>query len=155
MTVRLAKACGIGQLEIAHWQRGATLHDIGKLGIPDQILLKTTPFTDEDWGYIRRHPQIAYDLLSPIVLLCPALDIPYYHHEKWDGSGYLFGLKGEQIPLSARIFAVVDVFDALTSDHFYRKAWTIEKSLAFIQEQSGRHFDPKVVEVFLKLHASP
>ena len=132
-------------------RRGALLHDIGKMGIPDSILLKPGPLTDEDWVIMRQHPQHAFDLLSAVSYLKPALDIPYCHHEKWDGSGYPRGLKGEQIPLAARIFAVVDVWDALLSDRPYRKAWTKAKTLKHIKAGAGSHFDPAVVEAFMNL----
>jgi len=151
MTVRLALALGVGEEEIVHLRRGAMLHDMGKLGVPDEILLKPSKLTQEEWEIMRRHPQLAYDMLSHIPYLRPALDIPYCHHEKWDGTGYPRGLKGEQIPLSARIFAVVDVWDALSSDRSYRPAWTPERVLAYLREQSGKHFDPRVVEAFLAL----
>jgi HD-GYP domain-containing protein (c-di-GMP phosphodiesterase class II) len=131
-------------------RRGALLHDIGKMGISDTILLKPGSLTDEEWETMRQHPEYAYNLLSPISYLRPALDIPYCHHEKWDGTGYPRGLKGEEIPLAARIFAVVDVWDALRSDRPYRKAWSEEKARAYIREQAGKYFDPRVVEVFLK-----
>jgi HD-GYP domain-containing protein (c-di-GMP phosphodiesterase class II) len=150
MTVRMAKVFGLSADQIAQMQRGALLHDIGKLGIPDLVLHKTSSLSGEEWVLIRRHPQIAYDMLSPIAFLFPALDIPHYHHEKWDGTGYVYGFKGEQIPFAARIFAVVDVYDSLTSDRPYRKAWSKEKALEYIQEQAGKHFDPKVVQVFLR-----
>jgi putative two-component system response regulator len=125
------------------------LHDIGKLGVPDEILRKPGPLTDDEWASMRKHPQFAYDMLAPITYLHPALDIPYCHHEKWDGTGYPRGLKGNQIPLVARVFAVVDVWDAVTSDRPYRKAWPREEALAYIQEQSGKHIDPKMVNAFL------
>ncbi|MEW6718352.1 MAG: HD-GYP domain-containing protein, partial [Chloroflexota bacterium] len=133
-----------------HVRRGALLHDMGKLGIPDTILLKPGPLTEKEWEIMHQHPVYAYELLAPIPYLRPALDIPYCHHENWDGSGYPRKLKGEQIPLVARIFAVVDVWDALRSDRPYRKAWPEEKALAYIQEQAGKHFDPQVVEAFLR-----
>jgi putative nucleotidyltransferase with HDIG domain len=151
MTLRLARAMGMSNSELIHVRRGALLHDIGKMGVPDSILLKPGPLTDEEWEIMRQHPVWAYELLSPIRYLRPALDIPHCHHEKWDGSGYPRGLKGEQIPLAARIFAVVDVWDALCSDRPYRDAWPEEKALAHIREQTGKHFDPRAVEVFLKL----
>jgi putative nucleotidyltransferase with HDIG domain len=151
MTLKLARAAGITEEELVHVRRGALLHDIGKMGVPDSILLKPDKLTDEEWVAMRKHPTFAFELLSPIAYLRPALDIPYCHHEKWDGSGYPRGLKGEQIPLSARIFAIVDVWDALTSDRPYRKAWTSEKALKYIQEQAGSHFDPQVVKAFLEL----
>jgi putative nucleotidyltransferase with HDIG domain len=153
ITMRLAHALGIRESELVHIRRGALLHDIGKMGIPDSILRKPDKLTDDEWEVMRRHPVHAYDLLAPISHLRPALDIPYAHHEKWDGTGYPRGLKGEQIPLAARLFAVVDVWDALTSDRPYRPAWAKEKARAYITEQSGRHFDPRIVEAFLALEA--
>ena len=134
-----------------HVRRGALLHDVGKMGIPDGILLKQGALTDDEWMVMRMHPAFAYELLSPIRYLEQALDIPYCHHEKWDGTGYPRGLKGEQIPLTARIFAVVDVWDALTSDRPYRAAWPKAKVLQYIRELSGQQFDPNVVEAFLKM----
>ena len=148
MTLRLARRFGIDGPELMHVRRGALLHDIGKMGIPDAILNKPGALSDEEWEIMRKHPVYAYEMLSPIQYLRPALEIPYCHHEKWDGSGYPQGLKGEDIPLPARIFAVVDVWDALRSDRPYRAAWPDEKALAYIQEQSGKHFDPRVVELF-------
>ncbi len=150
MTLRLAHAMGLSAAELVHVRRGALLHDMGKLGVPDYILLKPGPLTDEEWVVMRKHPVYVYDLLSPIVFLRKALDIPHYHHEKWDGTGYPRGLKGELIPLTARIFAVVDVWDALRSDRPYRPAWPEEKVRDHLREQAGRHFDPAVVEAFLK-----
>lgn len=149
MTERLARAMGIGDAELVHIRRGALLHDIGKMGVPDGILLKPGKLTDEEWIVMRRHPQLAYEMLLPITYLKPALVIPYCHHEKWDGTGYPHSLKGEQIPLAARIFAVVDVWDALRSDRPYRLGWSDEKVRDHIREQAGKHFDPEVVEVFL------
>jgi len=151
MTLRIAREMGLTAEELAHIRRGALLHDIGKMGIPDAILLKPGSLTDEEWEIMRRHPVYAYQMLSRIDYLRPALDIPYCHHEKWDGTGYPRGLKGEEIPLAARIFAVVDAYDALTSDRPYRPAWPKEKALAYLREQAGRHFDPRVVEVFLQI----
>jgi putative nucleotidyltransferase with HDIG domain len=148
-TVRLARALGIPDAELVHVRRGALLHDIGKMGVPDGILLKPGPLTEEEWVTMRRHPQLAYDLLAPITYLRPALDIPLCHHERWDGTGYPRGLAGEQIPLAARLFAVVDVWDALRSDRPYRERWTEEKTLEHIRSSVGTHFDPKVVELFL------
>ncbi len=148
---RLARAMSLNEPDLVHIRRGALLHDIGKLGIPDSILLKPGPLDEEEMDMIRKHPEIAYEMLSPITYLHPALDIPYCHHEKWDGSGYPRGLKGEQIPLAARIFAVADVWDALLSDRPYRKGWPEEKARAYILEQAGRHFDPQVVGVFFAL----
>ena len=150
MTLRLAQSMGINEKDTIHLRRGALLHDIGKIGIPDHILFKPGAFTDEEWKIMRLHPVYAYDMLAPISYLASALDIPYCHHEKWDGSGYPRGLRGEQIPLAARIFAVADVWDALTSDRPYRKAWMEKETLAYIRDQSGKHFDPQVVKVFLQ-----
>jgi putative nucleotidyltransferase with HDIG domain len=149
-TVQLAREFGLSEEELVYVRWGALLHDIGKMGVPDGILLKPSPLTDEEWVAMKKHPTFAYEMLSPIRYLRRALDIPYYHHEKWDGSGYPNGLKGTLIPLAARIFAVVDVWDALTSDRPYRAAWTKEKTLENIRELSGTHFDPQVVEVFLR-----
>jgi putative two-component system response regulator len=147
----LAKLAGIKGEELLFIRRGALLHDVGKLGVPDSVLLKSDKLTDEEWDIMRRHPQYAYDMIYPIEYLRPSLDIPFCHHEKWDGSGYPRGLKGEDIPLSARIFAIADVWDALTSDRPYRPAWDKQKTLNYINEQSGRHFDPHIVELFNKL----
>jgi response regulator RpfG family c-di-GMP phosphodiesterase len=151
MTIRLAEAIGIKDEAILQIRRGALLHDIGKLGVPDAVLLKPGALSDEEWVIMRRHPQSAYEMLHPIDYLHKALDIPYCHHEKWDGTGYPRGLKGESIPLAARIFSVIDVYDALRSDRPYRKAWTEEKVIEYIREQSGSYFDPKIVELFLKM----
>jgi PAS domain S-box-containing protein/putative nucleotidyltransferase with HDIG domain len=151
MTERLARALGMSEAALVHIRRGALLHDIGKMGVPDSILLKPDKLTDEEWAVMRRHPQLARDLLAPVTFLRPALDIPYCHHEKWDGAGYPRGLKGEAIPLAARLFAVADVYDALTSNRPYRPALSKEEAIQYIREQSGRHFDPQAVEAFLKL----
>jgi PAS domain S-box-containing protein/putative nucleotidyltransferase with HDIG domain len=148
---RLARAMGIGETALVHIRRGALLHDIGKMGVPDRILLKPAKLTDEEWAIMRQHPQFAFELLAPIAFLRPALDIPGCHHEKWDGTGYPRGLKGEQIPLAARLFAVVDVWDALTSDRPYRKAWPEDAALAYLREQAGKHFDPQAVGLFLRV----
>lgn len=153
MTLRLARALGMKEEELVHVRRGALLHDIDKMGVPDSILLKPGPLTPGEWEIMRRHPHYAYEMLSPIAYLRPALDIPYCHHEKWDGTGYPRGLKGEQIPLAARIFAVVDVWDALSSDRPYRPAWPPEKVRSYLRDEAGRHFDPQVVEAFLKILA--
>ena len=142
---------GIRQEEMLYIRRGALLHDIGKMGIPDSILNKKGPLNDEEWELMRQHPVYAYEMLEKIDFLRTALDIPYYHHERWDGTGYPQGFSETQIPLPARIFAIVDVWDALSSDRPYRDAWPREKIIAHIQEQSGKHFDPQVVEVFVKL----
>lgn len=150
MTLKLARAFGLSTEELVQIRRGALLHDIGKMGIPDAILLKPGKLTDEEWVIMRKHPEFAYNLLEPIAYLRSALDIPYCHHEKWDGTGYPRGLKGNQIPLAARIFAVVDVWDALSSDRPYRPAWTKEKVREHIRSLSGTHFDPQVIDVLFK-----
>ncbi len=149
LTTELAGLFGLSAEELVHVRRGALLHDIGKMGVPDNILLKPGPLTEEEWVVMKKHTTFAYELLSPIHYLRLALDIPYCHHEKWDGTGYPRGLIGEQIPLVARIFAVVDVWDALTSDRPYRKAWSNEKTIEHIKSGSGTHFDPQVVKTFL------
>ena len=154
LTEKLARRMGIHGADLLHVRRGSLLHDIGKMGIPDNILLKPDKLTDEEWEIMRRHPTYARDLLSPIDYLKPALDIPYCHHEKWDGTGYPRRLKGEEIPLVARIFAVVDVWDAVTSDRPYRPAWTRENAFEYIREESGKHFDPQVAQAFLNLMAA-
>ena len=151
MTIKLAEFLGIQGEELSSIRRGALLHDIGKLGIPDSILLKSDKLNENEWSLMKQHPQLAYEMLYPIEYLRPALDIPQCHHEKWDGTGYPRGLKGEEIPLAARIFAVVDVWDALTSDRPYRMAWDRDRTLSYVLEQSGKHFDPKVVEIFSKV----
>jgi putative nucleotidyltransferase with HDIG domain len=151
MTVRLARAIGLSEAELVHVRRGALLHDIGKMGIPDSILLKPGPLTEAEWEVMRKHPSYAHDLLTPIAYLHEALDIPYCHHEKWDGSGYPRGLKGEHIPLAARLFAVVDVWDALCSDRPYRAGWPEKRVREHIRSLAGAHFDREVVRLFLAL----
>ncbi len=148
LTLRLVKELGLKSEKLAHVRRGALLHDIGKLGVPDSILLKPGKLTKDEFDIMKRHTEIAYSLLSPIEFLRMALDIPYCHHEKWDGSGYPRGLKGEEIPLTARAFAIVDVWDALCSDRPYRVAWPAEKALEHIRKKAGSHFDPNIVSVF-------
>jgi PAS domain S-box-containing protein len=150
ITIRLAGAMGMSGAELVYLRRGALLHDMGKMGIPDAILLKPGPLTEEEWAIMRKHPQYARDMLFPIKYLRPAIDIPYCHHEKWDGSGYPRGLKEEQIPLAARIFAVVDVWDALINNRPYRAAWSENKVREYILQASA-HFDPQVVEAFMRL----
>lgn len=151
LTVRLAKALGISEDELVDIRRGTMLHDIGKMGIPDSILQKPGPLSTEEWEIMRQHPVLAYNLLSSIRFLERALDIPFCHHERWDGRGYPRGLRGEEIPLAARIFALVDVYDALLSDRPYRPAWSEKEVREYIREQSGKHFDPRVGQVFLQL----
>ncbi len=150
MSLELADKMGMSEAEKANLRRGALLHDIGKMGVPDSILHKPGKLTDSEWEIMRQHPSFAYQMLSPITYLKHAIEISYCHHEKWDGTGYPHGLKGEEIPLAARVFAVVDVFDALTSDRPYRRAWSDEESYRYIQAHSGTHFDPQVVKVFLE-----
>ena len=151
LSTRLAKAMGFDTEEIGHMRRGALLHDIGKLAIPDEVLLKPGEFNDAEKKLMQQHPVYAKQMLSQITFLRPSIDVAYSHHERWDGLGYPEGLKGEEIPLSARIFAVVDQWDALTSDRPYRKAWKKEKVIAYLQENSGKIYDPKVVDVFLTI----
>ena len=151
MATRLAHLLGMTETQITQLYRGALIHDIGKMGVPDDILLKSGKLTDEEWSIMRKHPEYAYEMLYPIEFLRPALDIPYCHHEKWDGSGYPRGLKGEQIPLAARLFAIVDVYDALRSDRPYRQGWSKEKVIEHIKSLSGTHFEPKAVELFLNM----
>jgi PAS domain S-box-containing protein len=153
LTMDLARALGISERDMIHVRRGALLHDIGKMGVPDAILLKPGPLTEEEWRVMRMHPVFAYDLLSNIPFLRPALEIPYYHHEKWDGSGYPRGLSEEQIPMAARIFSIVDVWDALSSDRPYRARWTKSRILEYIREEAGTRFDPEIVKLFLKMVA--
>ena len=129
--------------------QGALLHDIGKLGIPDAILFKPGSLTSKEWDIMKQHPQYAYSILAPTISLQQVLDIPLYHHERWNGTGYPFGIVGEKIPLFARLFAVVDVFDALTSDRPYRSAWSRSQAAAYIRENSGELFDPEIVVLFL------
>jgi putative nucleotidyltransferase with HDIG domain len=151
ITVKLATRLGIRQADLIHIRRGAILHDIGKVAIPDQILFKPGPLAQEEWDIMRRHPDIAVELLSPVNYLEPALEIPHWHHEKWDGSGYPDGLRREEIPFAARLFAVADVYDALTSNRPYRLAWPKWDAVEYIEAQSGSHFDPRVVPEFLDL----
>jgi putative two-component system response regulator len=150
-TLRLAQAMGVDDSELVHIRRGCLLHDIGKMGIPDAILFKTSGLTPEEHAVMRQHPGLARDLLAPIAYLQPALAIPYCHHERWDGTGYPQRLAGEAIPLAARIFAVVDVWDALGSGRRYREAWPEAKVLAYLREHAGSHFDPAVVDAFVKM----
>lgn len=151
LTVRLARKLGLSEVDIVHIRRGGLLHDIGKMGVSDTILNKPGPLTEEEFNIMRQHPKYAYDMLIPITYLRPALDIPYSHHERWDGTGYPLGLKGDAIPLAARIFAVADVYDALTSDRPYRKALSKEKALQYLRRESGKHFDPLIVAAFLTI----
>ena len=151
MSVRLGRHMGLSEADLVHLRRGALLHDIGKMGVPDSILLKPGPLTEEEWRIMRLHPEYAFEWLSPIPFLRPALDVPYAHHERWDGSGYPRGLKGDAIPLAARIFTAVDIWDALSSDRPYRRGWPSEEVRAHLQSLAGVHLDAAVVEVFLQL----
>ena len=151
-TIQLANMLGVPKKKLPHIRRGALLHDIGKMAIPDEILRKEDSLSDQEWEIIKKHPLYAKEMLESVQYLEEALDIPLYHHERWDGSGYPYGYQGEEIPLPARIFAVVDVWDALTSDRPYRPAWSQKRALDHIKEQSGKHFDPKVVKAFLSLN---
>lgn len=151
LTVQLARKMGFSEAEITQVRRGALLHDIGKMGVPDRILRKPGPLTDEEWTIMRQHPVYAHQMLSSIAYLRSALAIPYCHHEKWDGTGYPQGLRAEQIPLAARLFAIVDVWDALRSDRPYRAAWPEARVYDYIRQQAGAHFDPHVVELFMDM----
>ncbi|HEV8419800.1 MAG TPA: HD-GYP domain-containing protein [Actinomycetota bacterium] len=148
-TVSLARKMAMPERQLANVRHGALLHDVGKLEIPEEILYKEGPLSDEDWTAMRRHPALALDVLSGVPELQSALNIPYCHHEKWNGTGYPRGLKGEDIPLEARIFSVVDVWDALTSERLYRRAWPIDKVIDYIRSRTGTDFDPEVVNLFL------
>ena len=151
MTIELAKIYGItNKDELDIIGRGAVLHDIGKIGISDAVLLKQGRLNESEWSQIKMHPQIAHDIISNINFLNPSIDIPYHHHEKWDGSGYPTGLKGESIPIAARLFAVIDVWDALIHSRVYKPAWPEHEVLSYIKEGSGKHFDPKIVNLFLE-----
>ncbi len=151
MALSLARVMGMSESDLVHMRRGILLHDMGKMGIPDTILLKPDALSEEEWKVMHMHPQYAFEMLAPISYLRPALDIPGSHHEKWDGTGYPRGLKGEQIPLAARIFTVVDVFDALTSDRPYRNAWPKDKAIQYILDEKEKFFDPRVVDVFMSM----
>lgn len=150
VTLALAEKIGYSKNQIVHLRRGALLHDIGKMGIPDEILQKPGPLNEQEWKIMRKHPEFAFQMLAPIDFLRPALEIPHFHHEKWDGSGYPNHLSGERIPLAARLFAIVDVWDALNSDRPYRKAWPHHWVKDYIRDQSGIHFDPEIVPLFLE-----
>ena len=154
ITLRMARRYGVSEHDLVHIRRGALLHDIGKLGVPDNILLKDGPLGTAEWEIMRRHTQYAFEMLSPIAFLRPALEIPYCHHERWDGTGYPRGLQGEQIPLAARIFALADVWDALRSNRPYRKSWCVDQVRQFIQAEKGSHFDPNLVDLFLSIDIS-
>lgn len=151
LTLQLAARLGVPDEEHEHIRRGVKLHDIGKMVVPDDILLKPGPLTEDEWEVMKQHPQVAREFMADIEFLQPAIDIPYCHHERWDGTGYPQGLAGDEIPLAARIFAVVDVYDALTSDRPYRDAWSHERAIEHIASESGEHFDPLVVETFIDI----
>jgi PAS domain S-box-containing protein len=149
LTIRVAGTLGFSDEELSHIRRGALLHDMGKMAIPDEILQKPSPLNELEWEKMRQHPRYAYEMLSPIAYLQPALDIPFCHHERWNGSGYPRGLKGEEIPLAARLFAIVDVWDALCSDRPYRKAMPKTEVISYLREKSGELFEPRLVDIFL------
>lgn len=151
LTVALGERLGVDEAGLIALRWGALLHDIGKIGVPDRILNKPGPLDDDEWEVMRAHPGIARELLAPIAFLGDAIDVPAHHHERWDGRGYPDGLAGEEIPLAARVFAVVDVWDALCSDRPYRRAWTAEAVTRHLRENAGHHFDPAVVEAFLAM----
>ena len=151
LTIGLARKMGMAESDIAHARRGVLLHDIGEMSVPDSILLKDGPLLPSERVILRRHPQYAYDMLSSIDYLRPALDIPYCHHERWDGTGYPRGLKGEAIPLAARIFSVVDTWDALRTDRPFREAWSDDSTWRYLREQVNYEFDPAVVRAFSEL----
>jgi HD-GYP domain-containing protein (c-di-GMP phosphodiesterase class II) len=151
MALQVAKAMSMSEEDQSNFRRGVLLHDIGKIGVPDAILLKPGPLDEEEWKIMRQHPVLAFHLLKDIPFLQGALDVAYCHHERWNGSGYPRGLKGEKIPVSARIFAVVDVWDALTNDRPYRHAWTLQQAKDYLRENAGIQFDAEIVEIFLKL----
>ena len=151
MTLKMARALGLPESEIIHVRRGALLHDIGKIGIPDDITKKAGPLSEQEWELMRKHPQYAYEMLFPIPYLRPALDIPYCHHERWNGSGYPRGLKGENIPITARMFAIIDVWDALMSNRPYHKPNSHDDTIAFLKAEAGHLFDARLVELFLRI----
>lgn len=151
MTIELARRVGVEEKDLVDIRRGAKLHDIGKIAVPDNILFKPGPLTDEEWEVMRKHPMYAFELLSPITYLQKCVDIPYCHHEHWDGNGYPRGLVGKEIPLAARIFTIIDVWDALSTDRCYRAAWQPEAVKKYISEQSGKLFDPEIVNIFLEM----
>jgi putative nucleotidyltransferase with HDIG domain len=151
ITVKLATRLGVKQSDMIHVRRGAILHDIGKVAIPDQILFKPGPLAQDEWDIMRKHPMIAVELLSAVNYLEPALEIPHWHHEKWNGTGYPDGLGQEDIPFSARLFALADVYDALISKRPYRSAWSKWQAVQYIESQAGIHFDPRIVPEFLDL----
>lgn len=151
ITLKIAAVMGIAGDDLEQARRGAILHDIGKMSVADNILLKPSKLTDEERAVMQQHPTTAHHLLTPIPFLKKAIDIPYCHHEKWDGSGYPRGLKGEEIPLAARIFAVADVWDAVSAERPYKEAWSREKAIAYFVKQTGKHFDPRVINIFLEM----
>jgi len=155
MSVRLARRLGLSEDAVDNIRRGALLHDVGKMAIPDHILLKPEGLSEEEWQLVRRHPDFARQMLEPVSFLRGAMDIPRFHHERWDGSGYPYGLKGEQIPVAARIFAIIDVWDSLLSDRPYRPAWPAEEVLKYLRLQSGQSFDPELIPIFLDLLQNP
>jgi len=151
LTIDLARWMGIPDIDLDNIRRGALLHDIGKMGIPDSILRKPGKLSEEEWVIMRKHPEYAYEMIYPIEYLRPALDIPYCHHERWDGKGYPRGIKGNDIPLAARIFTVIDVWDAMRSHRPYRPALSVEEVCAYLHSANEEHFDPGVIKAFFEL----
>ena len=150
MTIKLASLMGIEGDELTFIGRGAMMHDAGKVGIPDSILIKPGPLDEDEWELMKQHPVIARDMIQDIEFLKPSIDIPYSHHERWNGSGYPEGLQGEEIPIAARLFAIIDVWDALLEKRVYKESWPEDQVLLYLQEQAGIHFDPQVVDLFLE-----
>src|SRR5262249_31122303 len=151
LAVRLAQAVGLTAAELIHVRRGALLHDIGMLSIPESVLINAAPLTQAERAIVQQHPDYGFGILAPIVYLRPALDIPYCHHERWDGTGYPRGLRGDVIPISARLFAVVDSWDALRTEKPYRAAWTDAAALAYLRANAGTQFDPTMVKLFVEM----
>ncbi|MDO9122573.1 MAG: HD-GYP domain-containing protein, partial [Anaerolineaceae bacterium] len=151
LTLELARKCDVHEKDLDDIRRGALLHDIGKIAIPDPILFKPGKLNEEEWQIMRKHPVYAFEFLAPITFLKKSIDIPYCHHEHWDGTGYPRGLKGEEIPLAARIFTIIDVWDALCSDRCYRSAWPLNEVQDYIVSQSGKLFDPRLTDIFIQL----
>lgn len=155
LTLRLARKIGLADADIVHMVRGALLHDVGKIAVPDQLLLKPGKLDPAERALVEQHPSVAKSLLQDVEILRPAIEIPYCHHERWDGKGYPRGLRSEQIPLAARLFAIVDVWDSLSSDQPYRAAWGKDEIVEHMRESSGKHFDPKLVDPFLVMMEEP
>jgi putative nucleotidyltransferase with HDIG domain len=151
LSLEMAKALGLDKTQQANMYNGALLHDIGKMGVPDEILNKPGPLSKSEREIVEQHPVTAYEILKDIDYLRDSIDIPYYHHENWDGSGYPLGVQGYEIPIAARIFSIVDNWDALNSDRPYRKAWPRHKVIEYIRAEAGSKFDPELVDLFLSV----